>query len=72
MRERRVPSIFCESTVSDKAQREVAAASGARFAGTFYVDSLSTSDGPAATLLELQRHNVRLISQGLASDGSQR
>ena len=72
VRERRVPSIFCESTVSDKAQREVAAASGARFAGTFYVDSLSTSDGPAATLLELQRHNVRLISQGLASDGSQR
>ena len=70
VRERRVPSIFCESTVSDKAQREVAAASGARFAGTFYVDSLSTSDGPAATLLELQRHNVRLISQGLASDGS--
>ena len=72
VRERRVPSIFCESTVSDKAQREVAAASGARFAGTFYVDSLSTSDGPAATLLELQRHNVRLIRQGLASDGSQR
>lgn len=72
VRERRVPSIFCESTVSDKAQREVAAASGARFAGTFYVDSLSTSDGPAATLLELQRHNVKLISQGLASDGSQR
>ena len=71
VRERGVPSIFCESTVSDKAQREVAAASGARFAGTFYVDSLSKSDGPAATLLDLQRHNVKLIRQGLASDGSQ-
>ena len=71
VRERGVPSIFCESTVSDKAQREVAAASGARFAGTFYVDSISKSDGPAATLLDLQRHNVKLIRQGLASDGSQ-
>ena len=71
VRERGVPSIFCESTVSDKAQREVAAASGARFAGTFYVDSLSKSDGPAATLLDLQRHNVKLIRQGLASDRSQ-
>lgn len=71
VRTRRVPTVFCESTVSDKAQRQVAAASGARFGGTFYVDSLSKSDGPAATLLDLQRHNVKLIREGLSSDGSQ-
>ena len=65
VRERQVPSIFCESTVSDKAQREVAAAAGARFGGTFYVDSLSSPDGPAPTLLDLQRHNVGLIRKGL-------
>jgi manganese transport system substrate-binding protein len=65
VRERGVPAVFCESTVSDDAQREVARASGARFAGTFYVDSLSGPEGPAATLLELQRHNVDLIRQGL-------
>ena len=58
---REVPAIFCESTVSDKAQREVARASGARFGGTFFVDSLSQADGPASTLLDLQRHNVDLI-----------
>ena len=33
-----VPAVFCETTVSDKAQREVARASGARFGGSFYVD----------------------------------
>ena len=60
-----VPAVFCESTVSDKAQREVAAATGARFGGTFFVDSLSSSDGPAPNLLELQRHNVELIRKGL-------
>ncbi|MCP4974437.1 MAG: metal ABC transporter substrate-binding protein [Prochlorococcus sp.] len=66
VKERGVPTIFCESTVSDKAQREVAMASGARFGGTFYVDSLSAANGPAATLLELQRHNVSLIRDGLS------
>ena len=72
VREREVPAIFCESTVSDKAQREVAAAAGARFGGTFYVDSLSPPDGPASTLLELQRHNVGLIRKGLDLSESNR
>lgn len=67
VRLRQIPAVFCESTVSDKAQREVARASGARFGGTFYVDSLSSSDGPASSLLDLQRHNVQLIVQGLAA-----
>jgi len=66
VQERGVPTIFCESTVSDKAQREVAMASGAQFGGTFYVDSLSAANGPASTLLELQRHNVSLILAGLS------
>jgi manganese transport system substrate-binding protein len=62
-----VPAVFCETTVSDKAQREVARASGARFGGSFYVDSLSKRNGPAPTLLDLQRHNVKLLRQGLAA-----
>ena len=72
VRERQVPTIFCESTVSDKAQREVAAAAGARFGGTFYVDSLSSPEGPAPTLLDLQRHNVGLIRKGLDLSESNR
>ena len=60
-----VPTIFCESTVSSKAQMEVAKTSGADFGGTFYVDSLSEPDGPAATYIDLLRHNVRLITKGL-------
>ena len=67
VRERQIPAIFCESTVSDKNQRQVAAEAGARFGGTFYVDSLSTEDGPAPSLLKLQRHNVELLIQGLSA-----
>ncbi len=66
VRDRKIPAVFCESTVSDRAQKQVAAESGARFGGTFYVDSLSKSDGPAPTLLKLQRHNVALLINGLA------
>ncbi|MEB3350708.1 MAG: metal ABC transporter substrate-binding protein [Cyanobacteriota bacterium] len=65
VRQRRVPAVYCESTVSDRTQREVARAAGARFGGTFFVDSLSGPDGPAPTLLKLQRHNVGLIVAGL-------
>ncbi len=68
IKENDVPTIFCESTVSSKAQREVAKATGANFGGIFYVDSLSEADGPAPTLIDLQRHNVRLISEGLSID----
>tara|TARA_B100000579_G_scaffold315203_1_gene264650 strand:+ start:317 stop:1273 length:957 start_codon:yes stop_codon:yes gene_type:complete len=65
IKENDVPTIFCESTVSSKAQMEVAKSSGAIFGGTFYVDSLSESDGPAPSYIDLLRHNVRLITEGL-------
>ncbi len=72
VRRRRVPALFCESTVSNETQLEVARASGSRFGGTFYVDSLSLPSGPAPTLLALQRHNVQLIVRGLAPAGRRR
>jgi manganese transport system substrate-binding protein len=65
IRDRQVPAVFCESTVSDKTQRQVAQASGAKFAGTLYVDSLSAADGPAPTYLKLLEHNVKTITTGL-------
>ncbi len=66
LRERQVPAVFCESTVSAEPQRQVARESGARFAGVFYVDSLSLPSGPAPTLLELQRRNLNTLLEGLA------
>ncbi|WP_422629483.1 metal ABC transporter substrate-binding protein [Rhodococcus sp. (in: high G+C Gram-positive bacteria)] len=67
VRDNRVPAVFCESTVSDKAQRQVAADTGAQFGGVLYVDSLSEPDGPVPTYLDLLRHDVRTITKGLAS-----
>lgn len=63
-----VPAVFCESTVSNEAQLQVAKESGAKFAGVFYVDSLSAADGPASTYLTLLEHNVTTLINGLQAN----
>tara|TARA_Y100001968_G_C19451246_1_gene768789 strand:- start:4664 stop:5611 length:948 start_codon:yes stop_codon:yes gene_type:complete len=62
----KIPTIFCETTVSSTPQKQVALATGASFGGNFFVDSLSSADGPAPTLLELYRYNLKLIIRGLS------
>lgn len=65
VRERKVPAVFCESTVSDEAQKQVASESGAEFAGALYVDSLSEADGPVPSYEELLRQDAETIVAGL-------
>jgi manganese transport system substrate-binding protein len=65
-----VRAVFCESTVSDAAMRQVAEASGAAFGGTLYVDSLSEADGPVPTFLDLLRHDVTTITSALGNETS--
>ena len=60
-----VPTVFCESTVSDEAQKQIAAATGAKFGGNLYVDSLSTEAGPVPTFLDLLQYDADVITQGL-------
>jgi len=65
VRDNDVPAVFCETTVSAAAQRQVAAETGATYAGTLYVDSLSRADGDVPTYLDLLAHDARVISDGL-------
>ena len=60
-----VPTIFCETTVNDEGQKQVAEATGARFGGNLYVDSLSSLDGPVPTYLKLLEYDARTITNGL-------
>lgn len=69
VRERGVPAVFCESTVSDKGQRQVASESGAEFGGVLYVDSLSESGGPVPSYEELLRRDAETIVAGLTGEG---
>lgn len=65
VRENDVPAVFCESTVSDAPMQQVADASGAKFGGILYVDSLSEADGPVPTYLDLIRYDSELIVSAL-------
>lgn len=65
VRDREVPAVFCETTVNDSSQQQVARESGVRFAGNLFVDSLSEPDGPVPSYLELLAYDVRMIAEGL-------
>ena len=65
VKERKISTVFCESTVEPRIQREVVQASGAKMGGVLYVDSLSAASGPAPTYLSLLEHTVDTITEGL-------
>ncbi|ERK05631.1 MAG: metal ABC transporter substrate-binding protein [Pantoea sp.] len=60
-----IPAVFSESTVSDKAARQVARETGAHYGGVLYVDSLSGPDGPVPTYLDLLNVTTRTLVQGI-------
>jgi manganese transport system substrate-binding protein len=62
---RQVPAVFCETTVNDSSQRQVAKTAGSSFGGNLYVDSLSPPEGPVPTYLALLEYDARTITQGL-------
>lgn len=65
VKEKKIPAVFCESTVEPRIQEEVVQATGAKMGGVLYVDSLSTEDGPAPTYLALLSVTVNNIIKGL-------
>lgn len=68
MKKAHIPTIFSESTISDKPARQVAREAGAHYGGVLYVDSLSAADGPVPTYLDLLRVTTQTIVQGI-NDG---
>jgi len=65
VKNKNIPSVFCESTVSNESQMVVASETGANFGGDLFVDSLSHDNGNANTYLKMLQHNLNLIKEGL-------
>jgi manganese/iron transport system substrate-binding protein len=61
VRANKIPVVFSESTISDKAMLQVAKETGVRYGGVLYVDSLTNDDGPAPTYLKLLQYNADTI-----------
>ncbi len=64
VRDNKIPVVFSESTISDKAAKQVARETGAAYGGVLYVDSLSEEDGPVPTYLKLLETTVETIVKG--------
>ncbi|RXZ36934.1 metal ABC transporter substrate-binding protein [Oxalobacteraceae bacterium CAVE-383] len=65
VRANRIPVVFSESTISDRAAKQVAReAEGTRYGGVLYVDSLSAADGPVPTYIDLLKVTVETIAKG--------
>ena len=55
-----------ESVSDPRLLERIRLESGARIGGTLYSDALSKPDGPAATYLDLMRHNAKTLAAALA------
>ena len=64
VRKNKIPVVFSESTISDRAAKQVARETGARYGGVLYVDSLSAANGPVPTYLDLLKVTVETIAKG--------
>lgn len=71
IRQNKIPTIFSESTISDKPARQVAREAGAHYGGVLYVDSLSAADGPVPTFIDLLRVTTSTIVKGI-NEGSEK
>lgn len=61
VRDRKVSAVFMENIADPRAIQRIAAETGARIGGRLYSDALSEAGGPAATYIDLIRHNTRQI-----------
>jgi manganese/iron transport system substrate-binding protein len=71
VRDHQIPAIFSESTISAKPAQQVAREAGIHYGGVLYVDSLSNSDGPVPTYLDLLRVTTETVVKGI-TEGSQK
>lgn len=67
IRREKVTALFVESISDKRLIEQIGRETGVKPGGTLYSDALSRKGGPAATYLEMMRHNARLIADALAA-----
>jgi manganese/iron transport system substrate-binding protein len=65
VRKNHIPAVFSESTVSPDPAMQIARETGVKYGGVLYVDSLSDTNGPVPTYLDLLRVTTETIVKGL-------
>lgn len=67
IRREKIPAVFIENVSDPRLVEQIARESGARIGERLYSDALSGPDGPAATYIDMMRHNIRALGAALAS-----
>ncbi|OQW51218.1 metal ABC transporter substrate-binding protein [Candidatus Raskinella chloraquaticus] len=65
VRKEKVKAVFTENVLSPRFAQQLARESGAVVGGTLFSDALSDAKGPAATYIDLMRHNARTLVSAL-------
>ncbi|MBP2299700.1 metal ABC transporter substrate-binding protein [Azospirillum picis] len=66
IRKERIRAVFVESIADPRMLEQIARETGARIGGRVYSDALSPPDGPAATYVDMMRHNLAAFTRALA------
>lgn len=67
IRDQSIGAVFVESISDSRLLEQIASETDATIGGTLYSDALSGSDGPAATYLDMMRHNLAMLTAALNS-----
>lgn len=65
IRKEGVKAIFVENISNPRVIEQIAKETGVKVGGTLYSDALSAADGPAASYLDMIRHNAKTIAAAL-------
>jgi zinc/manganese transport system substrate-binding protein len=66
MRKEKIAAVFLENVSDPRLTKRIADETGAKVGGTLYSDALSDASGPAATYIDMVRHNARTLAAALA------
>jgi zinc/manganese transport system substrate-binding protein len=66
IRSDKATALFVENISNPRLMEQIAAETGLQIGGELYSDALSPEDGPAATYIDLMRHNTGLLSKAMA------
>jgi zinc/manganese transport system substrate-binding protein len=62
-----IRAVFVENVSDPRLMERIAAETGATLGARVYSDALSGKEGPAATYIDMMRHNIRAFSAALSS-----
>ena len=65
MREKRISAVFVENITDPRLLKQIANETGAAVGGTLYPGALSGPSGPAASYLDMIRHNATILMESL-------